>query len=730
MYLILPSEHLVEEKVCRCCGARYPITDKDMEFYAKVSPVFPKPSPLPPSKEWDSGIPLSEGDTGGVREKWDKIRYLIPPPTLCPDCRQQRRLAYHNEKKLYKRKCDATGKDIISIYSPDKPYIVYHQDYWWSDAWDPTEYGSDFDFGKSFFYQWYDLSLRVPRQALIAKDTENSEYTNFVWKVKDSYLISAASFDENCYYGTRVTKSKNCVDTFLVKESENCYECIEVNNSYHCLYSEILSECRDCTFCQDCIGCQDCFLSVWLRNTMYCIENISYTKEEYFEKKSELEKLGHKKLREIFRSFSLTIPKRSENTINTENSYGNSIRNARNVVNVFDGDQLDNVRYSAFVDDVHDTYDINYGYGETHLQYDSLGTGEKSYRVLFSINVWPDVADMIYCDTCTGCRHCFGCIGLRNASYCILNKQYTKEEYEELVPRIIKHMMKTSLIEGGSHEVTGGSAFEWGEFFPASLSPFGYNETVANEYFPLKREEVVALSLRGTKQSSMSLISGTPGSPRSARDEETSKTFLHWSTFNWSDYESPFPSVEKIIPANKLPDTIEGIPDDILSWAIECEVSKKPFRIIRQELEFYRKHNIPIPRRHPDVRHMDRMKLRNPRKLYERVCDSPRCEENWKMKGVILKEGIDASMSDKDEYIKNLPLSFSERESDPERSSAIAKDDKNAPKNNWDILSWNQGRIKRLRKKMITTYAPERPEIVYCEACYEWEILTWKKVNE
>jgi hypothetical protein len=51
-----------------------------------------------------------------------------------------------------------------------------------------------------------------------------------------------------------------------------------------------------------------------------------------------------------------------------------------------------------------------------------------------------------------------------------------------------------------------------------------------------------------------------------------------------------------------------------LNWAIKCEVSEKPFRIIKQELEFYRKHNLPIPKKHPDIRHLERMKLRNPRK--------------------------------------------------------------------------------------------------------------------
>ncbi len=127
MYPIPLSELLVEEKKCRQCSTPFPITDKDMEFYSKVSPSF-----------------------GGKK-------YFLPPPTLCPDCRQQRRLSFRNERKLYKRKCDATGKDIVSIYSPDKPYTVYHQDYWWSDAWDPMSYGREFDFSRGAFEQFGEL---------------------------------------------------------------------------------------------------------------------------------------------------------------------------------------------------------------------------------------------------------------------------------------------------------------------------------------------------------------------------------------------------------------------------------------------------------------------------------------------------------------------------------------------------------------------------------------------
>lgn len=82
----------------------------------------------------------------------------------------------------------------------------------------------------------------------------------------------------------------------------------------------------------------------------------------------------------------------------------------------------------------------------------------------------------------------------------------------------------------------------------------------------------------------------------------------------------PFPKVEKILKASELPD-IKDVEDDILKQAIECEITKKPFRIIKQELEFYRKNELQLPRRHSDQRHMDRMNLRNPRKLRERKCN-------------------------------------------------------------------------------------------------------------
>lgn len=203
MYPIPPSETLVETKVCKHCQSSFPITDKDLEFYDKVSPTF--------------------------RGK----KYSIPTPTLCPDCRQQRRLAYRMERKLYKRKCNATGKDIVSMYSPDKKDIVYEYSYWWSDAWNPLDYGRDFNFSRSFMEQFHELFRVVPKCHIEVTSSENSTYTNQAGYNKNCYLTFEAGYDEDCAYGNSIWNCKDSYDGSFIFYAEQCYECLDVRQSYN-----------------------------------------------------------------------------------------------------------------------------------------------------------------------------------------------------------------------------------------------------------------------------------------------------------------------------------------------------------------------------------------------------------------------------------------------------------------------------------------------------------------
>ncbi|EKE29828.1 MAG: hypothetical protein ACD_2C00091G0014 [uncultured bacterium (gcode 4)] len=538
-------ETIIETRICRC-WMHFDITTKDLEFYEKISPVF------------------------------NEVRYPIPSPSLCPDCRQQRRLSWRNERHLYKRTCDATWKEIISIYSPDKPYRVYNQKDWWSDRWNPFDYAREFDFNRSFFEQFQDLQLKVPRLSLVLKDNENIEYWNDVEGSKDCYLVFNAWDVKNSYYSTWVwLNSSDLMDCLWAIESTDCYGCIKINNAHN---SRFCMDCQDishCAYCVDCIWCRNCFWCAWSYNKQYCIFNEQYEAEDYGIRLKELARLNSPELKMLIKEKQDRIPRRFIHSESSEKILWDYFNNSENCISCYDMMDSEDCKY-CYDGITKDTYDIFNCWTECSRLYECVSSYFSTQ--ILSSNFCHSSKELFYCDHCYSSSDLFWCIGLIHKRYCILNKQYSKEEYERLVPEIIERMRKDK---------------EWWEFFPSSISPFWYNETLAQEYYPTVRDHVISEEL-----------------------------------LKWSDYESPYPKVEKIIPASKLPLDIKDIPDDILNWALTCEITGKPYRIIKQELDFYRKNSLPIPRRHPDQRHLERMKLRNPRKLFDRSCD--KCWEGIK----------------------------------------------------------------------------------------------------
>jgi hypothetical protein len=171
--------------------------------------------------------------------------------------------------------------------------------------------------------------------------------------------------------------------------------------------------------------------------------------------------------------------------------------------------------------------------------------------------------DNLYSYACYSSSNCFGCAGLRNKQYCIFNKQYSKEEYEALVPQIVETMKAQG---------------EWGQFFLASMSPFGYNETIAQQRFPMSKEQAIAFG--ATWQD-------TDFTPR-------------YDGPNYQPKDSIAVYRDSAMEADQL---INGI--------IKCPVSGRPFKFVGQEIAFYIEHNLPIPTKHPDIRFEERVKQRN-----------------------------------------------------------------------------------------------------------------------
>lgn len=137
---------------------------------------------------------ITEQDRGFYR-KMD-----VPEPTFCPACRREHLFVWRNQRNLYSRTCDKTGKQIISVFSPNSPYVVYDRDTWWGDGWDPLEYGQEFDFSKTFAEQYDTLLRRVPMVAIFNGNCENSQYCNHVGEMKDCYLALASWADQRVLY--------------------------------------------------------------------------------------------------------------------------------------------------------------------------------------------------------------------------------------------------------------------------------------------------------------------------------------------------------------------------------------------------------------------------------------------------------------------------------------------------------------------------------------------------
>jgi hypothetical protein len=177
-----------------------------------------------------------------------------------------------------------------------------------------------------------------------------------------------------------------------------------------------------------------------------------------------------------------------------------------------------------------------------------------------------------------------GCIGLRKKEYCILNKQYTKQEYEVIAPRIKLHMDEMPFTDNG------GRVYSYGEFFPSDLSPFAYNESLAQEYFPLT-------------------------------NKETEERGYKWRSLTEKNY------TVTMAPYN-VPEDISTVSNVIIKEVIGCmnqgagnHNCTGAFRIMPDELTFYIQNKITLPRYCPNCRHFNRLRYRNQLTLLERVCD-------------------------------------------------------------------------------------------------------------
>lgn len=505
------------------------------------------------------------------REYYKKLG--VPAPRLCPEERARRRMAFANQRNLFVRNCAGSKKRIITNYPPESDVPIYDLEYWYSDKWDKFSTGKEFDFTRPFFEQFQELMRVAPRPNLQRAYSfdENADYTNYAGENKNCYLIFDSDKNRDCYHSYSINSCEDVIDCFRIEKSQLCYECVDCTNCYSSLFLQNCDNCSDSSFLQNCIGCSYCFGSVNLRNKTYYFMNEKCSKKDYFEKlnKVQLERYGKlKNLRSHMLEYASQFPHRSVQGIHNEETVGDYLTNCKNAWHCFDSRNLWDCSYiiQAF-DDAKDCMDCTeVGYG-AELLYECCYVGYTAHSNRFCSHALGNSANLSYCYYTPYCSDCFGCIGIHHATHSILNKQYSETEYKKLSAKIIKHMEKTG---------------EWGEFFPAELSPFPYNLTHAHEYYPLTKADAI-------------------------------KRGYSWRNEEEKEYQ---PS------SYRIPETIAEVNDDILAEVLACDTTGKNYKIQKPELGLYRKMNIPIPRLCPDERHFRRLKMRNSRELFKRTCSA------------------------------------------------------------------------------------------------------------
>ena len=524
----------------------------------------------------------------------------VPAPKICPECRLIRRMMWRNEQSLYTAKCALCGEFMISAYAPSSPSTIYCWHCYRSEKWNPRDYFADYDFSRPFFEQFKELTQRIPKCSIYSDDLGvNTKYVNFAGFNKNGYLLFNSGHNEDSMYSRGIASCREVIDSYFCNETERAYEGVNVQKGSGVRYGQNSTGDIDSWFMLNTSGCQNCFGCVNERHASYSFFGEKLLKKDFEKRVNEI--VGsHSKTERVLKKFStyaLKFPFRENMNIKTVDSTGDYLFRCKNAKHCFESFDCENCKYCHFLKHTKDSYDaLGFGYG-SELLLETVGVGRESQRIIGSVQTATS-RDIFYSSSMLSSNNCFGCEGLKNAEYSILNKQYTKEEYEETKKKIIKE-----LTERG----------EFGLFFPLDMSPFAYNETIAQDNFPLTKEEVQKRGYRW--------------------QEDIQKTVR-----------------EETLKPEEIPDHISDVSDSITEEILRCLGCSRNYKIIPNELQSYRKFTVPLPRKCFQCRHIDRIRRRGPMRLFGRKCSN--CQ-----------------------------------------------------------------------KDILTTYNSDRPEIVYCEQCYQNEVV-------
>ena len=500
--------------------------------------------------------------------------FRVPTPVLCPTCRRQQRLAFANYTTLYKRPCDVDGhtEEIISSIPVEAPFPVYDFDFYWSNEKTFSESASACKPTESFFEQFKKLWNVTPQPALTRDPaSKGSDYTLYGLELNNSYYTFGGLKVDNTHYSMWPLYVRDSMDLLIAINSEHWYESVFPEKCFNCSFVYFSRDCLDSVFLYDCRNCVNCFGCTNLRNKKFCFFNEQLTEEAYKNSIKNVN-LGNRRVleeyKEKFWKHVKANPVRGTRNEHSLDSTGDYIIHSKDISESIWVLNSEHSRRIEFILKVRDCADISIG-SYTEHSYSCTNIDRNSYNVYFSV-ASIECGDSEYLMNCRNCKHCFGCIGLESKQFCIFNIQYSEEEYYKLLDQI-----KFAMLQSG----------EYGKLFPLSFSFYLYNASLSAIVFPLEEEEIGKID-------------------------------------GWQhEGQLPISKGITILNSENVPELIDDVEDSILDTAIMGKTQKRPFRLVKDELAFYRNKHFPVPVETPYTRMTKRFEYVNYFKVYKDYCD-------------------------------------------------------------------------------------------------------------
>ncbi|MDA1038209.1 MAG: hypothetical protein O2877_00795 [bacterium] len=483
---------------------------------------------------------------------WYK-KFNMPPSKLSQNTRWKWEAYYDIGYQFWWNKHFDTGKPVLSFHHPATGVRVLPDKEW--HARDFSNIQKPLDLNRPFFDQMQALLREVPMPATFNKEEPENSIALFSFGDRDSYFTFACRSARSFFLiGAFDVEDTSAV--FLSSESSKSHSVLHSHRIYNCRYVRESFDCMDSVFLFDCRNCKNCFGASNKRNAEYVWFNEQLSKSEWERRRAEVDLGSRRVVEDHMRHFEKLLLEESvwpeSFNFGSEDAIGDYLNQATRCYYCFDSEKgaVDNY-WSAWMYGAPTQNAFCWGAVNSSECYLCVSSPESSRLKCSYRSTRCEQSEYLF--GCIDCVNCFGCIGIKNKQFCILNKQYSEEDYWNLVDQL-----KCQLLEDGSY----------GEYFPT---------TMATTYVP----ENGAVLYAGASESDMRALGGLVFDPESEGATGKDRVDLAMAR-----------RVEEI------PDSIDDLSDDWIGVPIYDSHTKRTFAFLKPEVEYYRKMRIAPPAEH------------------------------------------------------------------------------------------------------------------------------------